>query len=87
MNVITRIPCAVFLGAAVTLIGCGSYDDDDGGPIPPPPPPPAQTDFTTLIKNQFAATADNTDPVQIDDLNIVFADQDNPAAFDDLLTF
>ncbi|WP_372798423.1 hypothetical protein [Litorivivens sp.] len=54
-------------------------------PPPSPPPAPQQQDFTVLVLELFAATTDKSEPLQINDLNLVFADQDNPAAFDGLL--
>ncbi len=73
-----------FCGALVTLLlaGCGSSSSD---PIVVTPPPPPTTDFTSFVKGQFAATSDLTDPMEVDDKNFVFQDEDNPSAFDDLL--
>ena len=48
--------------------------------------PPAATDFTGFVTDQFAATADNTDPEQVDDKDFEFNDQDNPDAFSGLLS-
>jgi hypothetical protein len=50
-----------------------------------PPVPPQATDFTGFVKDQFAATADDSDPVEVDEVDFTFDDQDDPAAFDDLL--
>lgn len=52
-------------------------------PTPPPPPPPIS--YTTFVKDQFAATADNTDPAEINDIDFAFDNADDPGAFDDLL--
>lgn len=38
-----------------------------------------------IVRDQFAATSDTTDPVAVDDEDIAFSDNDNPGAFDDLL--
>ncbi len=43
------------------------------------------SDFTSFVERQFAATADNTDPVSVNNLQFRFPDQGNPAAFDQLL--
>ncbi len=67
---------------ALALAGCGSSSSDPVVVIPPPPPP---TDFTTFVKDQFAATSDLTDPVEVADEDFVFQDEENPSAFDNLL--
>lgn len=71
----------------LVLAGCDSSGDDPVvvTPPPPPPPPPAPTEFTTFVKDQFANTSDMTDPVDVDDVDLAFSDDDDPAAFDDLL--
>lgn len=51
--------------------------------VPPPPPPPIV--FSEFVKTQFASTADNTDPQQVDDVDFAFDGQDDPSAYDDLL--
>lgn len=74
------------MAASMAVAGCGS----DSLPPPiepmPPPPPPAAVDFTGFVIEQFAATADDTDPVAVDDMDFEFNDQDNPDAFAELLT-
>lgn len=72
---------------ALVLGGCGSSGDDPVAvvPPPPPPPPPAPTDFTMFVKDQFANTSDMTDPVDVDNEDFEFSDNDDPTAFDDLL--
>ncbi|MEM7276737.1 MAG: hypothetical protein AAF385_01320 [Pseudomonadota bacterium] len=52
-------------------------------PPPPPPPPPPPIAFNMFVQDQFAATADNTDPVAVDDEDFAF--DDDPAAFESLL--
>ena len=52
-------------------------------PPPPPPAPPAQTAFSQFVQDQFAATADDTDPEPVDDVDFAF--DEDPAAFDSLL--
>jgi hypothetical protein len=77
----------LLLAAGFALAGCGSSSDapPPADPPPPPPPPPAAVDFSQFVRDRFAATADDTDPVAIDETEFSFADMDNPDAFDDLL--
>lgn len=81
-----RIATLLALGA-VSLAACGS--SNSSAPRvelpPPPPPPPAPVSYTTFVKDQFATTANNTDPVEINDIDFAFDNADNPVAFDDLL--
>lgn len=76
------------MAASMAVAGCGS--DSLPPPIEPmtpsPPPPPAAVDFTGFVIEQFAETADDTDPVLVDDTDFEFNDQDNPDAFAELLT-
>jgi hypothetical protein len=70
--------------ATLGLAGCDNDDDRMSGPDPePPPPPPAAVNFTTFVKDQFAATADGTGPVEVDEIEFEFSD--DPATYDDLL--
>lgn len=72
-------------GAAVSLVlaACGSDNSRPVVDLDPPPPPPVS--FTTFVKDRFAATADNTDPVLVDTIDFAFDSDDDPTAFDDLL--
>lgn len=70
---------------ALFLAGCDNSSRNNAVVPPPPPPPPAPTDFTTFVKDQFATTSDSTDPVEVDDEDYAFQDDENPNAFDDLL--
>lgn len=71
---------------AVGLAACGSDRNFTPPPVPDPGPPPVQTEsFTMFVKDQFADTADNTDPVEINDVEFDFDNSDNPSAYDDLL--
>ncbi len=79
------------LVACTAITGCSdsgtSAPPVAAPPTPEPPPaPPAATDFTGFVTDQFAATADNTDPEQVDDKDFEFNDQDNPDAFSGLLS-
>ena len=78
-----KIP--VLMAAFCTVLGaCGGGYDSPATPEPPPPPPPA-VNFTTFVNERFAATADDTDPVAVDEADFEFTDDDNPDAFRDLL--
>jgi hypothetical protein len=84
----TSILSGLLAGLLLAVAGCdsNSYGGSSTMPPPPPPPPPPQaTDFAGFVKDQFAATADDTDPVDVDDEDFAFSDQDDAAAFDDLL--
>ncbi len=85
MRIRNRQIAAIVL--SLVLAGCGSSGSDPVvvTPPPPPPPPPPPTDFTTFVTDQFAATSDTTDPVEVDDEDFAFADDENPNAFDSLL--
>lgn len=80
------------LVAGITMAGCDSGSSSSTAmpsppaPTPPPPPPPAATNFTGFVIDQFGATADNIDPVQVDGTDFAFDDEDNPRAFDGLLS-
>ena len=49
----------------------------------PDPEPPSAVDSTAWVKDQFATTADDTYPVDVDETEFEFSD--DPAAYDDLL--
>ncbi len=76
-----QIPAMVL---TLVLAGCGSSGSDPVVVTPPPAPPPP-TDFTTFVVDQFAATSDTSDPVEVDDEDFAFSDDENPNAFDSLL--
>lgn len=76
--------------ALLALAGAAACDSDGSmrpaPPAPPPPaPPPAPTSFSEFVRDQFAGTADDTDPVEVDERPLAFDNLDNPDAFDDLL--
>ncbi len=78
----------LLLVSGLVLAGCGSSNTPppaEPPPPPPPPPPPQAVDFTEFVREQFAMTADDTDPVSVDDTDFAFNDQDDPDAFNDLL--
>lgn len=72
---------AIFLGA------CGGSSSSavvaPPAPPPPPPPPPPPVQFNQFVQNEFAATADDTDPQPVDDVDFIF--DEDPTAFDSLL--
>lgn len=85
---------------AIGLAGCGgsggSSGMTSGSPAPtgssppdstgtPPPATPQTADFTQVVKEQVAATSETSEPIEINDTKFVFKDDDNPAAFDDVL--
>lgn len=77
----------LLLVSGLALSGCGSSNNapPPAAPPPPPPPPPQAVDFTGFVSEQFAMTADDTDPVSVDKTDFEFNDQDDPDAFNDLL--
>lgn len=88
MNKRTLAVAALMLATTVAIQGCDSSYNDAPPAEPPtaPPPPPPPVAFSQFVKDQFANTADDTDPVDVDAMEFSFTDQDNPDAFDDLLT-
>lgn len=76
----------VLIAASAGLAACGSSNDAEIPPpvIPPPPPPPVV--FSDFVKQQFAATADDTDPEPVDETDFAFDDQEDTDAFNDLLS-
>ncbi|HUG98136.1 MAG TPA: hypothetical protein VMQ83_03070 [Gammaproteobacteria bacterium] len=74
------------LAAGIAVAGCGGGSGSLPPDEPPTPPPPAVVDFTSFVTDQFAATADDTDPEPVDETDFEFKDQDNPDAFAGLLS-
>ncbi len=82
--------------AILVVAGCGggggSYGDNNTGVTPPvtrpPPPPPLTTDFTMFTRDLLAParTNDTEEPVEIESIEFEFADDDNEAAYDDIIT-
>ena len=80
----------VFIGAAVALVlgGCGGGNSNSSMPPPPvitPPPPPVTTSLTSFVHTQLAATSETSQPVDVNGVTFSFPDDDNPAAFNDVL--
>ncbi|QDV08951.1 hypothetical protein Poly30_45070 [Planctomycetes bacterium Poly30] len=57
---------------------CSSDDDSNGGGDPP-----QEATFNTFVLQQFSDTADDTEPVSINDTTFTF--NEDPNAFDSLL--
>lgn len=82
---------AVLTLSALGIAACGSSNTDTlappepVAPQPQPPQPPQPQSYTLFVKDQFANTSDNTDPVEINDIEFNFDNSDNPRAYDDLL--
>ncbi len=80
------------LAASGAMFGCSDGGSGMRAPVAAPPAPeapaepPAATDFTTFVTDQFAATADTTDPEQVDDKEFAFNDEDNPDAYSGLFS-
>lgn len=88
MSALTRrisrlVVLLVVSGIAVACGGGSSTSAPPAPPPPPPPPPPMQTSFDQFVQDQFAVTADDTDPQSVDGEDFAF--QEDPTAFDGLL--
>ncbi len=73
----SMVPFLILLSTIVILPGCGGSSSDNESNN--------GTDFSTLVTDQFVTTANNTDPVVVEDLDLRFRDQGNPNTFDSLL--
>lgn len=71
----------LMLAVAVALAGCG---DKASNVASPTMPAASATPFTTLAKQVLATAADSA-PVEVSNLDVTFADNDDPHAFDDVL--
>jgi hypothetical protein len=71
----------------VSAAGLAACDNNNPPPTPPPgPPPPSPVVFNDFVKSQFDNTADDTDPVAVDTTDFAFLNEDDPNAFDDVLS-
>ena len=68
----------LLLGLVVGLAACGGDSNDD-------PVVRNDTNFTAFVKNQLAADP-NGEPVNINNRNFRFTNQENPDAYDDVLS-
>jgi hypothetical protein len=79
-----KVSALCVLAVVALLAGC-----DNGGSSGYTAPPAAmvevQTEFSGFVEDQFANTADDTEPLAIEELDFSFVDQDDPTAFDALL--
>lgn len=76
-----RSPRLLLIAIAAALAGCADGANDAAISFEREPP----TNFTSVVKDMFAVTADNTDSLEVDQIPMEFNDLENPAAFDDLL--
>ncbi len=76
------IGLAAVIAIAAGCGGDGSSESDDGNAGVAD----TSQEFADLVSDLFASTSDSTDPVEINDFELRFNDQDNPSAFDDLLS-
>ena len=70
---------AISLLVVFVLVGCGGGN----GGTPPPEPEDNRVDFNGFVVEQINNTAENTDPVEINDTEFVFSEDEN--AFDSVL--
>lgn len=76
-----RSPKLLLVAIAAAFAGCADGTNDAAISFEPEP----ASSFTSVVKDMFAVTADNTESVEVDQIPIGFNDLENPAAFDDLL--
>lgn len=74
---------AAALVAMTLMAGCETGSNSTPVVMPAPPPPPAAKSFNQFVVDQFAATADDTKPIAVDDEEFAF--DEGPSAFDSLL--
>lgn len=86
-----RYLLAGLVSVVVMLVsGCNNGDSKYQGKTPAEemetPTPEAPVSFTAFVQTQFEATADSTDPVEINDLTFSFPDDQETTAnaFDSL---
>lgn len=74
------------IGAFAALAAAGCDSNGIGRtPAPDMPPPQQAVDFTVFVQDQFATTADDLDPVDVDATDFAFTNADDPTAYDTLL--
>ncbi|OJS98341.1 MULTISPECIES: hypothetical protein [Marinobacter] len=69
---------AALLVFGLTLAGCSDSSNNRGQGLK------ISVDFTTFVQNEIQRTADDREPVNINNLEFSFNDQDNEQAFDNL---
>lgn len=68
------------------LAGCGGGHSNN--PTPPDgggTTPPTTVSFTAFVHTQLAATSETTQPADVNGVDFTFPDDNNPAAFDDVV--
>lgn len=80
-NRVRLIGLAALIAVAAGCGGNGSSQSNDGNAAGAD----TSREFARLVADLFASTSDSADPVEINDLEIRFNDQDDPTAFDELL--
>jgi hypothetical protein len=78
-----RLTASALLAAAVA--GCNGGSNGAAPTTPPTPPAPQTTAFSAFTKSVFAQSADST-PQSLDNVTFDFDVDDDPTAFDGLLT-
>ncbi|BEH12836.1 MULTISPECIES: hypothetical protein [Marinobacter] len=76
MKPILKIAALLVFGLALT--GCSDSSNNRGQDLK------ISVDFTTFVQNEIQRTADDREPVNINNLEFSFNDQDNEQAFDNL---
>lgn len=66
------------LALGLMLAGCSDSSNNRGQGLK------ISVDFTTFVQNEIQRTADDREPVNINNLEFSFNDQDNEQAFDNL---
>jgi ABC-type Fe3+-citrate transport system substrate-binding protein len=69
---------AALLVFGLALAGCSDSSNNRGQGLK------ISVDFTTFVQNEIRRTADDREPVNINNLEFSFNDQDNEQAFDNL---
>ncbi|MGP9831946.1 hypothetical protein [Marinobacter sp. NSM] len=69
---------ATLMALALALAGCSDSSNNRGQGLK------ISVDFTTFVQNEIKRTADDREPVNINNLEFSFNDQDNEQAFDNL---
>ena len=73
------------LVAAAALTACENSNTSSAPSPAPPTTPQAPAIFFSAVVEQVYATAANTTPVDLDNVNLIYDVNDDPQAFDALL--
>ena len=96
MKYFKHVTAPMLAMAVLAVAGCGggSSPTGDSGmgatpspPITQPPASPTVTDFTAFTRDLMASatTNDIDEPVELDSIEWVFADDENETAYDDII--